>query len=152
EDCDGIAQKLYKWKGVKTNVAIKDLDGWTRCFLDLYSDSGEAIPPQDCDKKNLLLGCRETGSDTLLVAAEAPTDDVETDTGKADGGHDTHSANGVAWYFRSVQGETGSWGFVPDGESPDKNECDTAEQQADDRLCWHTQDATFLGGWRCGSN
>src|SRR5262249_39723811 len=83
EDCDGTVQKLKTWPGVANDIAIKDLTGWTQCFVDDYNDANDGtLPPAKCNGKSILVACRQANSDTLHVAAEAAYDDVFTDTGK----------------------------------------------------------------------
>jgi hypothetical protein len=95
-----------------------------------------------------MLSCRTTGSDTLTLLAQGQRSDVTFDTGDtADG---LHLANGVGWYFNNGPSDDHgfSWGFVREGDSVNKNNCDVDTSGAnDERLCWHLNDD---GGYRCG--
>ena len=123
------------------------LTGWTQCYLDTYDNTGltAAGVLAACTKDNLLLACRPTGGSVLTVAAHAPRADVTFDTGTAD---TPHNANGVGWYFNDDY----AWGFAPEGDAIDLNICDISSTDPESRLCWHTQQAPALGGWRCGAD
>ena len=96
-----------------------------------------------------LMGCRATGTTTLLVAANAPRADVTFDTGITDVPHD---ANGVGWYYSDVW----SWGFAPQGAPIHRDSCDIIDSiyspgtLGDQRLCYQTFSGTISQGWRCG--
>ncbi len=134
--------------GPQTNVPVATVTngGWTECYSDLYinlMDSDEVL--SDCPGSLLMLACRPTGSDTLTLLAQGDRSDVTFDTGN--NADETHTANGVAWYFSS---SWLSWGFASEGDTVNKNICDNSAQDEVDRLCWHIDfDA---GGWRCGDN
>ena len=138
------AQPTYLPVGPQTNVPVDTVTegGWTECYRDTYNiflvvDTVLAQCPGD----KLMLSCRPTGSSTLTLLAQAPREDVTFDTGVNQ--DVTHIANGVGWYFNDFY----SWGFARAGDVVSKDPCDTENSNADERLCWHTNDD---GGWRCG--
>jgi hypothetical protein len=145
---------LYTFSGVQNNVPIANLFGWTQCYQDSYANSFTSLSTimAQCNKSKLLLGCRTTGSNTLIVAAQGPKADVTFDTGT---GNVPHVANGVGWYYNSGW----SWGFAPAGSPINRNSCDIVDSQtypgggASDgalRICWHTGGGNINSGWRCG--
>ncbi len=154
-DCDGVADPgcLYSFVGVATNVPVASLVGWTQCYIDTYSNGSTPLATilAACNKPNLLMGCRPTGSPTLSVAAHAPRVDVIFDTGT---GNVLHNANGVGWYYNS----NWSWGFAPQGDNVNRNSCDVVgafgdgAPDPDKRICWHTGGGFINNGWRCGAN
>jgi hypothetical protein len=139
---------LYTFSGVQTNVPIASLQGWTQCYADTYANSGTSLATiqAQCNQARLLLGCRLTGSSTLITAANAPRADVLFDT-TADR-TTLHTANGVGWYFNSDW----SWGYAQAGDAVDKYSCDIATSGSNDkRMCWHTGGGYINDGWRCGT-
>jgi hypothetical protein len=63
----------------------------------------------------------------------------------------TQQANGVGFYYSDQY----SWGFAPGGEPVNRSSCDYndgTQTQPELRMCWHTYDGNFEGGYRCGSN
>jgi hypothetical protein len=139
---------LFTFSGVMNNVPINSLGGWTQCFVDVYGDQNNPSVNtilQMCPGSNLLMGCRMKGSQTLLLAAEAPRADVLFDEGQNAAG--VHMANGTGWYFSASY----SWGFVKGGDTPQRNSCDVGNTNPDQRLCWHSGGGTLNGGYRCGS-
>ena len=154
----GFGHCLYEFSGVKNDLPIADLNGWTQCFLNNYQDN--MTPLVDiftaCPGGKLLLGCRLAGANVLQVAAMGNRADVLYDTGSLLGSTVTHTANGVAWYFNGSLG----WGFAPAGAAVYNNSCDMAGPGEKTRLCWHTG---FPGlpdypidhlnyGFRCGTD
>jgi hypothetical protein len=143
---------LATWTGVRTNVPIASLEGWTECFEGEYRGAGSDIPSvlATCNQSNLLIGCKNRDSDDLLVAAHAPRTDVLFDTGTSNVPHD---ANGVGWYFN----DDWSWGFAPQGDAINRDNCDrvaTSYQSgpdADLRMCWRTAAHALDTGFRCGA-
>ena len=71
--------------------------------------------------------------------------EVFRDTGDRNNNLNTH--NGVDWYFSRSY----SIGFVAVGTGVQRNSCDVGNNQAQLRLCWHTQNNTLSGGYRCGA-
>jgi hypothetical protein len=132
---------LATFSGVRNNVAISSLTGWTQCHVETYSTSGAALVSRvqsACQRRLLMVGCRATGSGTLQVVAYAPQSDVLFNTGN---GNVTHDANGVGWYY----GTSYSWGYVSAGMSVSRSSCDTSGGAS--RVCFHT---SASGGYRCG--
>ena len=134
--------------GVQTNVSVATVlsGGWSQCFVGTYGTpigNSSALPLAGCDTSgDLMLAARLTGSDTLLLLAQAPTADVLFDVGN---GNTTHNANGVEWYYS----ENYSWGFAQGGDTVARNQCDTNGGNGQFRLCWHT--IAGVGGWRAGT-
>jgi hypothetical protein len=143
--CSG---SVAAFSGVQVNTPISALTGWTQCYLDTYANSSTSLATilAACDKANLLLGCRATGSPTLITFAHAPRADVIFETGT--GANSTHAANNVAWYFNN----SWSWGYLPAGQTANRNSCDTNNIGSGDRLCYHTGGGNINAGYRCGSN
>ena len=139
---------VYRFSGIVKNLPILSLTGWRQCYTDLYNNNATPLASvlAACPGANLLLGCRATGSGTLIVAANAPRTDVLFDTGT---GNTLHDANGLGWYYN----DNWSWGFAPSGATVDRGECDTIEgTDSDQRLCWHTNNAPNINfGYRCGA-
>lgn len=143
----------YMPVGPQTNVpqALVNLGGWTTCYAGLYTatDASAAILAA-CNKANLMLACRQTGSDAYALLAQAPRADVTFVT-PADA-TTVHVANGTGWYFNNGQ----AWGFAKAGDTVTKSSCDTATSGSNDqRLCWHlgtTTPGVLFGGYRCGAS
>lgn len=144
---DANAQ-TYLPVGPQTNVPESTVTGggWTECYRDLYINELDADTVlRRCSGNRLLLSCLPTGSSTLALLAQAERSDVIFDTGNS--ASSLHVANGVGWYFNDTSVE--SWGFVREGDSVQKDNCDTDSSGAnDERLCWHLNDD---GGYRCGA-
>ncbi len=130
--------------GPQTNVALSTVTsgGWSLCYSATmatpYGNSASA-PLAACTGSKLMLAGRVTGSDTLLVLAQADKADVLFDTGTGNTSS-THIANGTGFYSADLW----SLGFAPAGEAVSKTQCDTVS--GDGRLCIHTFD--FTGGYR----
>lgn len=139
EDC-GLS-----FSGVQKQLPEIDLldGGFELCHQDTYADVlPDGLLMDQCSGDVLVMACRPTGDALLTVAAMGEYDDVFFDVG--DGQFATHPANGVDWYFSDGY----SWGFAPEGVGVSRTQCDTNNDQGDERLCWHTLE---VGGWRCGS-
>ncbi|MFO0635949.1 MAG: hypothetical protein U0168_24170 [Nannocystaceae bacterium] len=147
----GACGAFFDFSGVLTDLDEASLLGWTECYVDTYANAGTALADilAQCDQGHLLMGCRATGTTTLLVAANAPRADVTFDTGITDVPHD---ANGVGWYFS----DTWSWGFAPQGAPIHRDSCDIIDSiyspgtLGEQRLCYQTYAGTISQGWRCG--
>jgi len=149
-DCNGVTDPgcLNTFSGIQENVPIATLVGWTQCYVDTFANSSTPLTTilAQCNKANLLIGCRVTGSSTLQLAAHAPRADVIFDTGT---GNITHNANGVGWYYNN----SWSWGFVLAGDPVFRNSCDTGGAPNNNlRMCWHTGGGFINGGYRCGAD
>ena len=137
--------------GVMQNVPVAALtsSGLVQCYAAPYGSAGAALSTilQNCPGVNLVLGCRATGSSTLLVAAEGP---------RALAFSGTLTANGVTFYQTAT-----TWGFSPAGAvtSDLSQGCDSNGSSVDgflhgagsERVCWNLTGGTSLGaGARCG--
>lgn len=138
----------HAFVGVQTNIAVSTVvdDGWTLCFGDVYANASARVNgiQETCSGEELLLACRRVGDPILTVAAHAPRADVLFDTGMTEIPHD---ANGVGWYYSYGW----SWGFAAQGDPITRTPCDTHQENAESRLCWHTNVGSLIGGWRCGA-
>lgn len=147
---NGLCQQdgpVFQFSGVANNLPVASLTGWTECFSDTYADFtpiGDILG--SCNQERLLLGCRVPGSDTLVVAANAPREDVLIDCGQDQSC--AVSSNGAGWYFSNDW----SWGFARAGEPVQRFSCDVAPSDPSGRMCWHTSGAALSQGWRCGEN
>jgi hypothetical protein len=143
----------YLPSGVQTNVSLSTVTngGWSLCYSGTYGSFGASLAniASGCSGTNMMLAGRATGSDTLLVLAQALETDVMFDTGT---GNVTHNANGVEWYFNNSY----SWGFANGGQTVYRFSCDTNDSSGEPggatRLCWHTGGGMLQGGWRAGNN
>jgi hypothetical protein len=147
----GVCSADYYACGVQKGVADATLVGWTQCYVGNYGESPNVSTLlAQCNRSQLLMGCRPSGASELQLAAMAPRADV-IDPVCDDQYNCTHQANGVGWYFS----DNYSWGFAPGGEDVNRSSCDYNEgnqQDADMRLCWHTGDGSLSSGYRCGDN
>jgi hypothetical protein len=162
ETCTGgTCSSMLTFTGIKQNLAIADLAGWTQCYSEAYGTSTSVLSTvqTQCKGSYLMLACRAKGSSILQLAAYAPQADVLFDTGNSTSApmthNNPHNANGVGWYFNSNE----SWGFAPQGDAIQRFTCDTQDSSignggvdGDQRLCWHTNTGRIDGGWRCGKN
>jgi hypothetical protein len=146
QDCDGSDLTIHDFTGIQTNLAESSLSGWDLCFEANYTETSSiADIASTCNKQNLLMGCRETGTGILTVAAQADRADVLYATGTGNTGH---IANGVEWYFDS----SFSWGFAEPGDGLIRANCDVnTGSYPEHRLCWHTAANYVSPGWRCGT-
>jgi hypothetical protein len=123
--------QTYLPVGPQTNVPENIITGggWTECYRDLYSNELDADTVlRSCRGERLMLSCRPTGSSTLALLAQAERNDVTFDTGNS--ASSLHVANGVGWYFNDTN--VFSWGFVREGDSVEKDNCDTDSSGAND--------------------
>jgi hypothetical protein len=133
--------------------------GFSVCHSETYGTNSTLISTvlTKCNKPELMLACRPTGTPVFQLAAHAPRADVTFDTG--DNANVTHSANGAEWYFSTTSFNTGSWGFAPLGSTVNKAACDVAaiggavDQTTPYRMCSHTTPNSVLdSGFRCGAS
>jgi len=152
------AQPSYLPVGPQTSVPVATVSGggWSQCYLDTYDVAMEASTVLSaCTGDRLMMACRETGTSTLTLLAQAPRADVIFETGS--GSTTVHTANGTNWYFdnsnTSSNGQA-SWGFLRQGDAVTKSNCDVNLSGANnERLCWHLNPGSGgAGGYRCGSN
>ena len=138
---------VFQFSGVANDLPVSMLTGWTECFSDTYGDFSLIDDIlASCNQDRLLLGCRPTGSDTLMVAANAPRQDVLFDCGTQS--DCALSSNGAAWYFSGDW----SWGFARAGQPVNRFSCDIELNDPNARVCWHTSANALFEGWRCGAN
>ena len=143
---EGACGGLYTFEGVGRDVAEADLDGWSQCHSDNYSGNTPiANFLAACNGEFVMYGCRALGSPTFSLVAMGERDVVFADTG--DGGNNVNTTHGVSFYFS----QSFSIGFVPQGELPSRNSCDTGAGQGDLRMCWHTGRGQLNAGYRCGN-
>lgn len=152
----GVCIPRYTAAGVQLNVSISTATaGWTECFKEVYSASTSLSAIQaTCNKGQIMMACKQTGSLALNVLAQAPRTDVFFNTG--DGINATHDANGVSWYWSDNR----SVGFAPAGAGVDRSSCDFIDSyggspqenvgQGEKRMCIHTGTGTTKSGFRCG--
>lgn len=158
----GKCSTLLTFTGIKQNLPVSSLTGWTQCFADTY-DQGGATPVTTalaaCKGSLLMMACRPKGSSTLQLAAYAKRADVLFDVGTS--ATAVHAANGVNWYFS----DSWSWGFAPVGDVVNRNSCDVEDisgfgggvggaasghEDGNLRMCWHTSASSLQTGFRCG--
>lgn len=149
----GAVIKATPFFGIMREVPAASLTGWNECLSEKYSGTSSiAEVLGNCDKERLIIACRQVGSTKLTLAALGNRTDVIYDTGNDESG--SHTAGGVQWYFS----DSWSWGFAPVGATIIRNTCDGGdaidenwnEFSDPNRLCWHTSEGSFSGGWRCG--
>jgi len=133
---------LQTFIGPQTNLDISDLDGWTTCYSDTYGDSSGSLSniQSVCDGTHIMLACRQSGSDTITLAAHTVREDAFLNSRGI-------QSNGSVWYYDEVD----SWGFALGGDLVSLNSCDTGSTNPDMRLCFHTGGGLITTGYRCGS-
>jgi cysteine-rich repeat protein len=132
--------------GPQINFPESSLAGWTVCHISTYADGGVVADVlAACNKANLMLACRQTGSPMFALLAHAPREAVLTDTGQS---NTPTVANGSGWYYS----DSYSWGFAKEGDPINRTSCDFPIEapNGDQRLCWHTGGGSFNPGYRCG--
>ena len=141
---------IYTFSGIKSNISVNLLSGWTKCYSESYSSgtTTTASLKSNCSKNKVLLSCRLASDATnLILAAYADRASVFNSTTST--GNSTVVSNGVGWYYS----DSLSIGFAPAGEAVSRNFCDTNDTtQGSLRICWHTSNNAISGGWRCGGN
>ena len=146
DGCDAQCQS----EGLVLDGIVNDLPeadilagGFEVCHNDLYNAVlDEAAVEVACDQPVLMMACREVGEANFLVAGMGMRDEIfrMTDAGNSH----THLHNGIQWYYNS---NNWAWGFAPAGAGVSLGQADTNNDQAAQKLSWHTTNA---GGWRCG--
>jgi len=133
---------IFKFSGIRQNVPIDDLNGWTMIFCEKYSHKttlANCQPPSNLAGGTLLFAARSVGSKTLAVAAMGAAGVLTSQTR----GNATRLHNGVHWYCNINK----AIGFAP-------NSCvcldasDHAEAGSPERLSWCL---SGLGGMRAGT-
>jgi len=136
---DLLMSATTSWQGVRTQVKIADLHGWTRFFCEPWSHKTkreDLMPPSGCGGNALLMGAKKKDSDALEVAAMGLVNDV---TRWTESEEQAVPHNGAFWYC--VAGK--SLGFA-DSATIRLNRADNLG--GGNRLSWHLGDC---GGWRC---
>ena len=129
--------------GIKFDVAVSDLVGWSLCMKVPYSDAttiGKLLSCAQSPRKVLLVGAIKTGQSILSMMAVASANEMLQST------NSTSTAvlrNGTFWY----QLEGYSFGFSPTADI-DLNYADTLMDSCESRLSWHLNNG--IGGWRAG--
>jgi len=132
------------FSGIKVDVNISELKGWTMFFCKPYShhtNMKDFVPPEHLKGSCLLVGARETGKKVLKLAAMGRADIVT----KLRQLNQTELHNGVHWYACNASGSK-SVGFSPN-ETISQNNADNADMSSPTRLSWHLNGH---GGWRAG--
>jgi opacity protein-like surface antigen len=129
--------------GAQTGVSIGTVTGggWTLCYQETMGTafgSSASTTLAGCSGDRLMLAGRETGSDTLLVLAQALKVDALFDTGAGNNGV-FHNANGSDWFYA----DNWSWGFKTPGTDLTKLQCDFSSPNGS--MCVHT--LNFVGGY-----
>lgn len=147
---------VYSAVGPQVNVPVADVHGWEICWSGPYNGVGPLVSDvlTTCDGDDLMLACRHPMNDFYGVLAHAPRADVLMEQPWP---FVPHEANGSGWYFWAPGGikETGAWGFVAAGDLTAGGVCDFdngGENNAEQRLCWHTRETFMYEGFRCGAS
>jgi uncharacterized protein YjbI with pentapeptide repeats len=141
-----IFKKLTEISGIAHNLKMDELDGWTICHQSVFAADGGPIDKilTDCKSEQVMLACRKTGSDTLILAGHGRYDMVFKEIGTSNEGT---LENDVQFYYSKNY----SIGFAAPGSTLSRTECDVDGDKAEDRLCFHTINETLYQGYRCGS-
>lgn len=129
--------------GPQTDVALSTVTsgGWTLCHSATMATpfgTSAASTLAGCSGDRLMLAGRVTGSDTLLVLAQALKADALFDTGASNNGV-FHTANGSDWFYA----DSWSWGFKTIGSSYTKLQCGASPPEPS--MCIHT--SATAGGY-----
>jgi hypothetical protein len=141
---------VYTFSGIKSNLSVNLLSGWTKCFSESYSMGSTLTSTlkSNCSKNKVLLSCRLTSDPSNLILA-AYGDRASVFNSSTSTGNSTVVNNGVGWYYS----DSLSMGFAPASEAVSRNSCDTNDTSPGSlRICWHTANNTLSSGWRCGGN
>jgi len=132
---------LSTWSGIRTDVKISDMYGWTLFFCKPYSHptTMEDFRSHALGSSILLLAARRTGADHLAVAAMGNADVITAERDE----DTTRLHNGVHWYCR----RTISVGFAP-SEVVALRFADVHDWSCPLRLSWLLDGN---GGWRAGN-
>jgi len=138
-----------RFAGIRQELPEVELSGWELCWSSPFGEAGMAVAEvlDRCPGEELLLACRPVGQPTLTLAAMGSRPDVLHDCLRD--AACLHEANGVGWYYS----DNYSWGFAPPDGPVRRSSCDVERDVgAELRMCWHTSDGQFNGGFRCGNN
>ena len=138
----------YYPSGIQQNVSEQTLinNGWTKFYEQTYATiigtSTTLIRPSG---SYVILAGKAVGSETILLAAAAPTAQVFTQTVQ----NTPQLINGTYWYYTlgiSITDEGGSIGFAP---TPIVTQNAADVEDGEQRLSWHVTGTE--GGWRIGN-
>ncbi|MCA9540351.1 MAG: hypothetical protein KC620_15740, partial [Myxococcales bacterium] len=135
------------FEGIRTDMAQAEATdlGFVQCFRDLYNVRIDHVAMlANCQAAQVLVACRPVGAAGFTVAATGERDEVFAEV--AAGADIAHDHNGARWYYTP----NFSFGFGPLGSVLSRSQCDTSNDQAQLKLCWHTLDFD-VGGYRCGA-
>lgn len=140
----------YYPTGIVENISEQTLisNGWIKHYEQTY---GTPIPDPETTLKPTgqytILAGKSSGSNTITLAAAAPTSDVFTQTAL----NAPRLVNGSYWYYRPVDMGFGggSMGFA-ESSTINQMTADTQSQDLNTRLSWHIV-YTGIGGYRLGS-
>lgn len=129
--------------GIQRDLPIASLDGWNLCYSGSYLEEPYlATMLASCSQANLMLACRNPGSDTLNWAAHAPREDVTINA---------HRANGTNWFYAPGS----AWGFNPAGPSGSCSIRDAIEDELygaiPGRMCWWVSSDKLRPRGTCGT-
>lgn len=129
--------------GIQGDLPIASLNGWNLCYSGSYLEEPYlATILASCSQANLMLACRNPGSDTLNWAAHAPREDVTINA---------HRANGTNWFYAPGS----AWGFNPAGPSGSCSIRDAIEDELygaiPGRMCWWVSSDKLRPRGTCGT-
>ena len=143
----------YYPSGVVQNISEQTLinNGWVKTYEQTYAT---LIPnPQTNLRPSgqyTILAGKSVGSNTITLAAAAPTASVFTYTTY----NNPQFVNGAYWYYtpdiNTVADNTGSMGFSG-GATINQGTADTINTEAETRLSWNIGSGFSIGGYRLGS-
>lgn len=137
----------YYPTGIQQNVSEQTLinNGWSLFYEDSYGAplgySGAILRPTG---KYVILSGKAAGSNTIMVAAAAPTVDVFTHTVV----NSPQLINGTYWYYtENIWEGIGAIGFAPSNQIA-TGPADVYDLSDPLRMSWHLDPVT--AGWRLG--
>jgi hypothetical protein len=143
----------YYPSGVVQNISEQSLinNGWVKTYEQTYAT---LIPnPQTNLRPSgqyTILAGKSVGSNTITLAAAAPTASVFTYTTA----NTPSFVNGAYWYYTPdiniAAPNTGSMGFSG-GATINQGTADTINTEAETRLSWNIGSGFNIGGYRLGS-
>lgn len=111
------------FKGIQTDLAIGDLEGWTVFVQEPYSHKTkleDLTPPAELEATSLIVGAKRRGTDVLAVAAMGEASRILQPSSAQD---QKLWHNGVHWFNWEVGGVWHPFGFVSE-ESVDSSRMD----------------------------
>jgi len=137
----------YYPTGIQQNVSEQTLinNGWTKFYENSYGAplgySGTILRPTG---KYVILSGKAAGSNTIMLAAAAPTVDVFTQTVV----NTPQLINGTYWYYtQNIWEGIGAIGFAPSNQIL-TGPADVYDLSDPLRMSWHLDPVT--AGWRLG--